>query len=188
MNNYEKLAVLTAMEKAVKDAIREVRSDANADLLEAYEQMGVEKLALKLNGEKVGDFIVTFNTDTFVITDEDAFLEFAVDYGMATVKQTVPARNMSLAITALARIIPPSDLDSYLETQLVLDKDWEKGLTNSAGVVTYLDSGMPVPGVAVKPRSVKGTMVRDCKPAKVLPIVANLEGGLNTLLLEGEVA
>lgn len=186
MNNYEKLAVLTAMEKAVKDAIREVRTEANADLLDAYDEMGVEKLALKLDGQKVGDFIVTFNAEGFEITDQEAFEEFALDYGLATTKRTIPARTMSVAINALARIVPPSDLDDYLETEVVLDRYWERALTNSAGVVTYLDSGMPVPGVAVRPRTVKGTMVRECKPEKVLPIAAGLkDGGINALLLEG---
>lgn len=186
MNTFAKLAALTAMEKAVKEQIKQVRSDANAELMDAYDDLGVEKLALKLGGQKVGEFVVTFNAEGFEVTDQEAFGEFALDYGMAEVRRTIRPEMMESAIRALEGVFEPDVLAEAVETTVVLHPDWEKGMTNVGGVVQYMDSGMNVPGVKVRPKTVKSTMVRGCKPAEVLPLVATeLPSGANGLLLGG---
>ena len=188
MNVYEELAVLTAMEKAVKDRIKSVRVEANASIMDAYEGMGVEKLALKVGEQKVGEFIVTFAKEGFEITDRKAFEEFALDYGMATTRKRIRPDMEQSAIRYLESSLDPEVFAETVEEKVTLDPDWEKGLTNVGGLACYMDSGLSVPGVEVKPKAVKGTMVRECKPEKVFPVVANLPGGFNGYLLGGEVS
>lgn len=185
MNTFEQLAVLTAMEKAVKDRIKEVRSEANENLLEAYESMGVEKLALKVGGgTKVGEFIVTFNAEGFEVTDRAAFEDFALDYGLARVNRSIRPDMMESCIRALEGVFSEEVLAEAVEERVELNPDWEKAIYNIAGVPCYEDSGMPVPGLAVRPKTVKSTMVRGCKPVEVLPLA--FEGGAATLLLGGD--
>lgn len=183
MRPYERLAVLTALEKAVKDAIRGTRAECNDMALESYEDDGVEKRALKVNGQKVGEFIVTFNAEGFEVTDREAFNDFALDYGFATVRRTIAPDMMESAIRALEGVFDPDVMEQAVVETVELHPDWEKALENVGGVVQYMDSGLNVPGVRVKPKSVKGTMVRGCKPADVLPMAAQIEGGMDALLL-----
>ena len=58
MNVNEQLAVLTALKKAVDERLKEVRSGADEAMRDAYEEDGVEKKALKVCGEKVGELVV----------------------------------------------------------------------------------------------------------------------------------
>jgi hypothetical protein len=51
--------------------------------------------------------------------------------------------------------------------------------------VLFADSGLEVPGVAFRPRSVKGTQVRGCKPQDVEPLLKSLPGGVGGLLMGG---
>lgn len=185
MNVYEELAVLTAMEKAVKDRIRDVRSEANASIMDAYEGMGVEKLALKVGEQKVGEFIVTFAKEGFEVTDPAAFEEFALDYGLASQRRAIRPDMVATAIKALEGAYDAELVAEVVETVTVYDPEWERAMTNVGGIACYMDSGQPVPGVEVRPKRVKGTMVRDCKPAAVFPVVANLPGGFNGYLLGG---
>ena len=89
MNVNEQLAVLTALKKAVDERLKEVRSDADEAMRDAYEEDGVEKKALKVCGEKVGELVVTFASDGYEVSDRKAFEEFAVDYGLASVKRSI---------------------------------------------------------------------------------------------------
>ena len=183
MKPTERLAALTAMEKALKDAIKVARAEANDYLMDSYEDLGVEKLALKLGSEKVGEFVVTFNKEGFEIVDRAAFEEFALDYGMATVKREIRPDMMESAIRALEEHFDQEVLSEVVKETVIISPDWEKAMENVGGVVQYMDSGMNVPGVRAVPKSVKGTMVRGCEPAKVFPIIAELPEGFNGLLL-----
>lgn len=185
MNTTEQLAVLTAMEKAVKDRIKEVRKEADASLLDAYDSAGFEKMAVKLNGQKVGEHIITFHSDGFTITDREAFTEFALDYGLMTQKRTIAPDFMESAINALQDAFDPEVLDGAIITECELSPDWEKALERAGDAVVFMDSGLIVPGVEYRPKQVKGTMVRGCKPAEVLPILAALPEGVEQLLLGG---
>lgn len=186
MKATEKLAVLTAMKKAVDVALKDARAEADDMLADAYEDMGVEKMALKLNGDKVGELLVTFTKDGFEITDEgrEEFEAFALDYGMAEIRRTIRPDMMESAIRALENVFSPEVLAETVQETVVVHPDWEKAMENVGGVVQYMDSGMNVPGVRVVPRRAKGTMVRGCEPDKVIPIVNQLPDAA-TLLLGG---
>ena len=183
MEPMEQLAVLTAMEKAVKDRIREVRAECNDKMLGAYDSIGAEKIALKVCGTKVGDMTVAFHSEGFAVTDEEAFGEFAADYGLAAKRKRIRPEMMESAIKAIESAFEPDVAAETIEEYTVLSPDWEKAMERGNGRVLYMDSGMPVPGVEYRPKRVNGTMVRGCKPDEVLPLLQSLPGGIDGLLL-----
>lgn len=187
MNAYEQLAVLTAMEKAVKERIKEVRTEANAEMRSAYESMGVEKMALKVGGKKVGEFTMVGAGEKIAIEDRAAFEEFALDYGMATAKRTIDPRMMESAIKALESVFEPDVIEQAVIEEVILDADWEKAIVNVGGLPCYMDSNMPIPGLRFEAKA-PTTRLTGCKPEIVLPIVNELPYGFNGYLLDGEVA
>lgn len=188
MNSTEQLAVLTALSKAVKDRMKEVRREADLDLMDAYEGEGYEKKAVKLNGQKVGEHIVTFHKEGYEIADRGAFEEFALDYGMATQRRSISPEFMESAIKVLEQNFEPDVLDGAIVTETVISSDWDKAMERVGDAVCYMDSGMVVPGVEYRPKRVKGTMVRGCKPEEVIPALRELPGGMEALLLGGDAA
>ncbi|MEG0758389.1 MAG: hypothetical protein RR505_08260 [Raoultibacter sp.] len=178
MNNMEKLTVLTALEKAVKDEIKEIRIEANVEIMEANEKSGVEKLGLKLGDTKVGEFIVTYNSDGFAVINKELFEEFALEYGLASKSLRI---NPSMEQSAIKFL--ESSLDPEVEERITVSSDWEKAMERGNDCVLYMDSGMIVPGVEYRPKTIKGTMIRGCKPSDVLPILRNMPGGIDAALL-----
>lgn len=179
----EQVAVLTALQKAVKAKLDEVRDEADSCLLAAYEEDGVVKKALKVGGVKVGDYIVVLTTDDWAVTDASAFEEFALAYGFASVESVIRPECMAAAVKLLREAEP-----ELLCEEVKLSPEWRKLLTNAGGIVTFLDSGEVVPGVVALPPRVKCTQVRGCKPEDVLPRLRAL-GGVDALLLgDGDAA
>lgn len=178
MKTTEQLAILKALKKAVDDRIKEVREISDAELLEYYNDYGAEKIALKLNGQKVGDFLITFSKEGYEITDRAALNEFLADYGLADILIT-PRQEYLEEVNEYLR-------DKYgeeaLEQSIWPLKDWDKAVYFVDGECVYEDSGMVIPGLEYKPRSIKNTTVRGCDPEVVLPIVRSL-GGVDQLLL-----
>lgn len=175
MNGNEKLAVLTALKKLVNSELAKVREECDENLLEAYERDGVSKVALKVNGIKVGDFLISFNSREWEVTDNEAFSEFAMDYGFDTIEKSIKPEYMSRAIELMVEEEP----DGIAETVKV-DPKWAGYLSPDG---TYLDSGLKVPGVTYTGRTVKNTQVTKCDPNTVSPILRQM-GGIETLLLE----
>lgn len=58
MNKRERLAILIALEKAVKQAAQDARADIEQELFEEYEQNGVDRIQMQLGGVKVGTLTV----------------------------------------------------------------------------------------------------------------------------------
>lgn len=177
MNGNEKLAVLTALKKLINSELAKVREECDENLLEAYERDGVSKVALKVNGIKVGDFLITFNSNEWEVTDNESFSEFALDYGFATIEKSIKPEYMSRAIELLAEEEP----DGIAETVKV-DSKWADYVSPDG---TYLESGLKVPGISYTGKTVKNTQVLKCDPKTVAPILREI-GGIQTLLLEGE--
>lgn len=176
MNGNEKLAVLTALKKLVNSELAKVREECDENLLEAYDRDGVSKVALKVNGIKVGDFLITFNSNEWEVTDNAALGEFALEYGFATVERTIKPEYMSRAVELLAEEEP----DGIAE-MVKVDPKWPDYLSADG---TYLDSGLKVPGVTYTGRTVKNTQVLKCDPNTVAPILRQM-GGIEMLLLDG---
>lgn len=181
----EKLPVLVALDKAVSEELKAVKRECKKIMIDAYHADSVERKALKVGGMKVGDIVVTFNSEGFEITDRPLFEEFALDYGMAYERRTIRPDMMESVIKALEAEFPPEVLEQTVQTEVVLHPDWEKALVNVGGVVQYMDSGMNVPGVAVKPQTVQGTRVNKCAPQDVIPRLGQLDGGVTALLTGG---
>lgn len=177
MKTTEQLAVLTALQKMVKGRLDEVRREADDDLLDAYDEDGVTKRALKIGGVKVGDHIVVMTTGTWEIEDSAAFEEFALDYGIGTIERSIKPEYIPRVLEILVCELPEA-----IEETVKLDPKWQSCLTNTGGVATFMDSGLRVPGVTYVGQQVKNTQVRGCKPEDVAPIIASL-GGIDALLL-----
>lgn len=177
----EQLAMLTALQKAVKQKLDEVRTEADASMLESYEDDGVVKKALKVGGVKVGDYIVVLTADDWAVTDEAALEDFALCNGLAETRLSIKPECMAAAVKIV------EEIDPFLLTEEVrLSSDWKKYLTNTGGIATFLDTNQAVPGVVPVPPRVKCTQVRGCKPEDVVPQTQRL-GGIDALLLgDGE--
>jgi hypothetical protein len=185
VNNREKLAVLTTLEKLVKEEKAAVRAECDAEIAELCEAYGTEKIGLTLNGAKVGDFLIAFNPEGFTVVDREAFEEFALDYGLASVKRSIRPTMMHAAIKVLEGAMDAESVRDYVVEEVVVVGDWEEHLAYVGGRVLFADSGLEVPGVVFRPRSMNGTKVRGCKPQDVVPILQSLPGGINPLLLGG---
>ncbi len=183
MKPTEQLAILTAIKKAVDERIKHVRTDVDDHLKDAYDDDGIEKIALKVGGIKVGEILVTYQAEGFAITDREAFNGFALDYGLGTIKRTIRPDMMETCIKALESVFEPEVLAEAVQDDVILSKDWEKSMTPCGGMVAFMDTGVVVPGMVHRPKAPKGTMVRGCKPDDVLPILRELPGGVEQLLL-----
>lgn len=182
----EQLAVITAMKKWATEQEKIIRSEADADFADLCDEYGTDKITLTLNGQKVGTYIMTFYPEGFNVTDRDAFEDFALSYGLATIKRSIKPAMMGAAIKVIEGNIEPEHVRDFVDEEVVLAGDWEEKLTRLGDRVFLADSGLEVPGVAFRPRIKKGAQVRDCKPDVVIPILQGLPGGINSLLLGGE--
>ena len=180
MKNTEQLAVLVALEKAVKEKIKAVRQLADDEILEAYDDMGVEKIALKLDGTKVGDLTISFTKESYEVTDQEALNDFFADYGMVSVTKEIAPEYHNDAMALISNEMPEA-----IREKVTPLAGWDKCIEYVDGECTFYDSGMVIPGIKMVPRMVKNTMVRGCKPEDVIPITQRL-GGFEQLLLEGE--
>lgn len=181
MSVYESLAVLTALQKAVRERLDEVRAEADEGMGD-----GIEKRTLSVGGEKVGEIALTFSKEGWDVTDAEAFEAFALDYGFAHVERAIRPEWMETCVKAIESAFDQDVLEGVIEERVVLDGDWERYVTQVDGEPTFLDSGMVVPGVARRPKAPKGTRVTGCKPADVIPALRSLPGGVERALLGGE--
>ena len=177
MRVNEEMAVLTALQKIVKARLDEARAAADEALLAEYAEDGTTKKALKLGGIKVGDYIVVLNKGQWAVSDRAAFEDFALAYGFAEARQSIRPEYMAAVVGLVAREMPEAILE-----EVRLDPKWESYVANVAGVATYLDSGMAVPGLEYTGQTVKGTQVRGCRPEDVAPILQSL-GDVERMLL-----
>lgn len=185
MNNREKLAILTALEKAVKAEKEAVRRECDAEFADLCSEFDTDKITLTLNGQKVGTYLMQFHPEGFNVVDREAFEDFALTYGLAAIKRSIRPTMMHAAINVIEGSIEPDHWRDFIEEEVVVVGDWEEHMAYVGGKVLFADSGLEVPGVVFRPRAMKGTQVRDCKPEDVMPILQSLPGGINALLLGG---
>lgn len=180
MNSTEKLAVLTAMDKAVKAGAKQVRAEADEGLMSIYRDMGVEKVELRVADAPVGTLQVTFSKDGYEVTDMGAFAPFAIANGMAREKKAIRPEYMDAAIKIVEAHLPEA-----IETTVEPAKDLDKMLDHIGDAVVAYGTSEVVPGVSWRPKRANGTMVRGCEPEKVIPLLQSLPGGVEPLLLGG---
>lgn len=177
LNAIQRAAVLTAMQKAIADALDGARAEADADLASMYDDMGVNRIAVKIDGREIGSFSVNFSKEGWAITDLEAFQEFALTYGFAHELKKIKPEYMGEAVRILERELPEA-----VATEVEIAGGWEKLLTDVDGAACYLDTAEVVPGVSRVPKAPKGTALKGCDPEAVMPAVRAL-GGIDALLL-----
>lgn len=187
MKASEEVAVLTALQKAVKARLDEARARLDEEFEELHESCGVERRALTVGGARVGEQLMVTEAGHWEVEDEAGFGDFALTYGLAHEERSIRPGMMESCVKALEDVFEPDVLAEAVETRVVPDAGWERYVTNVGGLPAFLDTGLTVPGLRWVPARMKGTQVRGCKPEDVLPLVGSLEGGVEGLLLgEGE--
>lgn len=186
MKTTERLAVITALEKAIKPAKDAVRAEAYEELMYAYQTDGYEKQKLRVNGEDVGELILTKKPGRYVITDQEALNDFALGYGFGTIRHEIKPYMMEKAVEIIEGFVGGEFISEYVDTNVDLDPAWEATLTHVGDIVTFKDSGLMVPGVKYIPEYKAGMQVRGCDPLKVLPLVNSLDGVERILLEAGD--
>lgn len=155
-----RLAVATALDKALRERKAEIRGEADALLRDLSEEAGVSALDLFVGRERVGR--LTVGKPSVAIGDPEAYGRWAFDSGMGTARVTVETtdpRAISLAMaaegpnaTATLEYVP----DPRLREQLAITGDGQ--------VMCRLTGEVGVPGTYAKE---PGTRISGCKPAEV---------------------
>ncbi|NTU88460.1 MAG: hypothetical protein HGA54_00920 [Actinobacteria bacterium] len=77
MNQLEKLAVLTAIERAASRAREEVKKEVQDFALSHYPETFASRFDLVMNDEKVGSIALIFSEPEIYISDDEAFEQWA---------------------------------------------------------------------------------------------------------------
>lgn len=182
MNDITQLGVLKSLETLVKERMKEKRAEVDEQAKAAYLSEGITKRAIKLDGEKIGDYIVVQNKPSFEIMNQSEFEDFALTYGFASEKHFINPEYIERIVELVQEHFDPEEAEKAIRTNVEIDSNWRDFMTKTGEAVTFLDSGEIVPGVAYIPESYKGTQLRGCDPKDVFPIVQRL-GGIDQLLL-----
>lgn len=85
----EKLAYLTALEKSLKKALEDIKLDYKTGIEAVYEQFGMDRKAILVNGQKVGEVRMNYNAAGPEINPENELeaVEFLMECGLC---KTVP--------------------------------------------------------------------------------------------------
>lgn len=180
ISDSEKLAILTPLSKAVDRELKAVKQSE-------YERMrgeGIERQSVTLAGQKVGTETMVAEKTTYTpeIEDPDEFWEFALDYGLASVKKEIDPECMDSAIKYLERNLP-EDMQDVIVKTVVLDEFWASRVECREDGCYLVGSDVKVPGVKSEPKTKKGyVMVRGCKEEDVIPAIQGIPGGIAALL------
>ena len=146
MNANEELAVLTAMQKVIKNRLDDLKADAKDNLIRLEEETGADRIALKIGGSKVGEVSIMRAHPSIEINAGayDEALDFLGPIGLL---ETAPAKSWRDAFDIVAGPDGPE--------------------------VCYRDTGEVVTWAYVQPGYVKGTTVRvkDAEVKKALPLL-----------------
>lgn len=188
-----KVAALTALRKLVDDRLRAERAALDADMEEAFELQGVERAALRIGGEKVGDVGVSYSPAHMEMHDIEEVYARAPQ--LVRVERRIAPEYLDSAIRFLETQFDPDVLADMVEERLVPAEGWDRRLAWDAdGARAVLrDTGEPVDGVVMVPRSVKRdrdgrmvTRVTGCEPESVAPLLRAQFGDGGVMgLLEG---
>lgn len=81
MDKKDRLAILTAIERALKAELAQARQEVKDELLELNEEFGVTKVTAKF-GEGEANFTVSMTSGGYEVYDSEEFVEFMVDHNM----------------------------------------------------------------------------------------------------------
>ena len=84
LNRDEKLALLEAMNKKLKPMLDEAKGEAKLELMEMCRQNGVDRKAIMVDGQKVGEIGITYSTakPAIIPGKEKEALDYLADMGL----------------------------------------------------------------------------------------------------------
>ena len=87
LTNDEKLALYEAMHKKLKPRLEEAKGNAKLELMEMCRESGVDRRAIMIDGQKVGEIGVSYSTAKPVIYPgmEKVALDYLWENGMAEI-------------------------------------------------------------------------------------------------------
>lgn len=181
LNPMQRAAVITAMGKALKKEGDKARHEADDALMELYEATGTDRVRVKLGEADVGTFTIAFEGDSYEVLDRDALEDFCLANGLAEETRSIRPEWMGKAVEEMATHYPEA-----IETRVEINKDLQVFLKR-VDDATYVIEGTTetVPGIRPRPRAIKGTQLRGCKPEDVIPSLKGLGVGVEQLLLGG---
>lgn len=171
LSNTERLACLTAMEKAIKEQIKQVRAEVDEELIHDFYTTGSDRRNLRINKKDVGTISVRKAKGKYVVEDQRAFDEFLILNGLGRMKYTFN----SVYSNQLKHILDEAgDYDYMFDSEVIPNDDFEKLLQIvDDETLTLHGTDFPIPGIVPAETTATGTMVRGCKPEDVLPILLN---------------
>ena len=140
------LAVLSGVERAVRDMARRARAEADAMLMEANDALGSKSAELRLFGEKVGSLSVAVSNPMVYVADEEAYQDWLRE----------------------RYVLGDSRVQPFYEAPLVVKSAVPRADGEGGYVVYDAETGEPVDGLSYHPGGeVKGTRLSGCKPDDV---------------------
>lgn len=185
LTDFEQLALITAMAKALKAKSDEIRKRVDNEMLSAYMVDGTDRKTLRIGKTPVGTISVKKSKDTYWVGDRYAFNTYIKDNGCGAVHYEVDPYQSEVLRRKL--IEEGIEWEQYFTLEAEPSKDFIKRLTPSGDVMVDTGTGEIVPGIHPKEDTACGTIVRDCKPEVVLPLALSISNSTINNLLVGEV-
>ena len=154
------LAIVTAMDKAIKRAKADIRNDAREMLAAAYERDGVSGVDLLIGDEKVGK--ASMGTPAVGVYADGEFDRWAYESGMGTRSLTVDVSGVpDERLEELVGVVEAAGYPHRVECRA--DDAAKRSLKVRGGAVVDAN-GEVVPGTYVKARDIR---VTGCDPEDV---------------------
>ena len=142
------LAALTELEKKLEDRIAYLRGGVRDNMVNAYESVGMDRVSVEHEGQKVASITLTFNKAGLEVTHEEWFNAALEDIGMLEEK-----------------------------TVYTPVKGWEDEYTVVGDKVVLIATGEAVDYLRPTERSVKGILVKaEPKTSLIKMIDSNIAG------------
>nr|DAV56313.1 MAG TPA: hypothetical protein [Caudoviricetes sp.] len=128
LNNDEKLALLEAMSKKIKPELESLKGEAKLGLMDAFAESGVDRRAILVDGQKVGEIGITYSTAKPYIKPghEAEALEYLTSLGLT---ETVPVKGWEKHFTHAG------DAVLHAESGEIADcLEWEPSVAKTAAV------------------------------------------------------
>ena len=173
IDDATKVVALTALQKAIKDHLTELRDTVEDDMRAGYAFNGADRRTAKLSGLNIGTISLVKSKDTYYVMDSKAFNEYVVNAGLGTVKMNF---NQAYATQLYHRLIEVADgnkdfkredFEHMFESEVVLSKEFEKRLAYMDDVCMDTETGEVIPGIEPHPSYVKGIRVLTDKAPKI---------------------
>ena len=124
----EQLATLEALSKRIKPILDDLKSDVRNELLEACKENGVDRKAILVDGQKVGEVGISYSTAKAAIYPgrEKEALEYLTEQGLTEV---VPVKGWEKAFARVGNSVANQETGEILDFLY-----WEPSVAKSASV------------------------------------------------------